>query len=325
MIVTVTPNPSLDRTVEVDALVRGAVIRARTATVEAGGKGVNISRALAANGRPSVAVLPSGGAEGAQLAYLLALPGVETVLVPVAGSSRANVSIVEPDGTVTKVNEPGPELSPAEVDALMQATVAACQGATWVAASGSLPPGVAPDFYARLIERLAPTAVRVAVDTSGEPLQSALPAGPELIKPNREELAEAAGHAINTLGDAVDAAQVLRCKGARAVLVSLGADGALLVEGDLVVHGEAAVDAPVSTVGAGDSLLAGFLFGGGTGPAALAEGLAWGAAATRLPGSRMPGPADLDQAAVRIHTGVNRFRRLDGPRDQRRDAEGEGQ
>ena len=310
MIVTVTPNPSVDRTVEVDTLVRGAVLRARAVAVDAGGKGVNVARALAANGHPARAVLPCGGAEGAQLAGLLLLPAVELVLVPVAGAIRANISIVEPDGTVTKINEPGPELSPEETEAVIAATVQAAAGADWVAASGSLPHGVPDDFYTRLFEGLAPGRFRIALDSSGAPLRAALPCHPDVVKPNRDELAEASGQAIVTLGDAADAAEVLREKGARAVLVSLGPDGAILVDEAGATHGEARVDAPASAVGAGDALLAGFLSAGGSGEDSLAEGLAWGAAATRLPGSRMPGPADLDRRSVRIHSSVARSRRL---------------
>jgi 1-phosphofructokinase len=310
MIVTVTPNPSLDRTVEVDRLVRGEVLRAHRARIDAGGKGVNISRALAANGLSSRAVLPSGGAEGRQLAALLDLPGVELVLVELAGAIRANISVVEPDGTVTKINEPGPELTGEEAEALMAATLTAAEGAGWVAASGSLPPGVGADFYARLVERLHTTGIRVAVDTSGDALARALPAGPDIVKPNREELAEAVGHRILTLGDAAHAAERLRDKGARAVLASLGAHGAILVDASGVTHGEARVTAPLSAVGAGDALLAGFLAAGGSGVEALAEGLAWGAAAAGLPGSLMPGPADLDRSAVRIHTELQRQRPL---------------
>lgn len=313
MIVTVTPNPSLDRTVEIDALIRGAVIRARTATAEAGGKGVNISRALSANGHPSVAVLPAGGGEGQQVAGLLRLPGVELVAVAVGGTTRANISVAEPDGTVTKINEPGPVLTPEEAEALMVATLGAAEGAAWVVASGSLPPGMGLDFYARLIQRLAGTGARIAIDTSGDPLQLALPALPDVIKPNREELAEAAGREILTLGDAVDAAELLREKGAQAVLVSLGADGAILVDSSGITYGEAPVDAPVSAVGAGDALLAGFLAAGGFGVGALAEGLAWGAAACRLPGSRMPGPGDLARSALVLHERIPRNRSLSRP------------
>ena len=311
MIVTVTPNPSLDRTVEVDALVRGGVLRATKANVEAGGKGVNISRALAANDVPTLAVLPSGGFEGAQLTGLLA-PGVEVVLVQVAGAVRANISIVEPDGTVTKVNEPGPQLTDAELEALIRATVHAAMGAEWLAASGSLPPGTPPDFYAHLIELLTASTCRIAIDSSGDPLLRALPWRPDVIKPNREELAEAAGRLILTLGDAVDAAERLQEKGPRSVLASLGADGAVLVDRSGALHGEAPVATTLSAVGAGDALLAGFLAGGGSGRQALATGLAWGAAAASLPGSRMPGPSDLRHSSVQIHSQIDRQRRLKG-------------
>jgi 1-phosphofructokinase len=301
MIVTLTPNPSVDRTIEVAALVRGAVLRARAGRVDAGGKGVNVARALAANGHKARAVLPSGGAEGAQLAVLLADEGIETVLVAVAAPVRANVSVVEPDGTVTKLNELGPSLRPDEIEALVEATVAAARDATWVAGCGSLPPGAPGDFYARLVGLLREAGAQVAVDTSGPALTAAVTAGPQVVKPNVEELAEAVGRPIVTLGDAVEAAEELRRRGAAAVVASLGRDGAVLVDAAGAVHGEAPVAEARSAVGAGDAMLAGFLAAGGAGRDALAEGLAWGAAATSLPGSRMPTPADLDRAAVRLH------------------------
>jgi 1-phosphofructokinase len=272
MIVTLTPNPSVDRTIEVDALHRGAVLRARSSRVDPGGKGVNVSRALAANGRKTRAVLPGGGWEGEQLAALLAPVDVPVVVVPVSGSVRANVSVVEPDGTVTKLNEPGPQLTPEEIEAVTAATVAAAADAEWLACTGSLPPGA--------------------------PLVAALDAGPDLVKPNREELAEATGRPIATLGDVVAAAEELRSRGAGTVLASLGADGAVLVEASGATYGSATIDRARSAVGAGDAMLAGFLAGGGSGPEALREALAWGAAAASLPGSRMPTPADLDHDAV---------------------------
>jgi 1-phosphofructokinase len=169
MIVTLTPNPSVDRTIEVDALHRGAVLRARSSRVDPGGKGVNVSRALAANGRKTRAVLPGGGWEGEQLAALLAPADIPVVVVPVAGSVRANVSVVEPDGTVTKLNEPGPQLTPEEIEAVTAATVAAAADAEWLACTGSLPPGAPIDFYAQVVERLGSAQVKVVVDSSGAP------------------------------------------------------------------------------------------------------------------------------------------------------------
>ncbi|HZA81869.1 MAG TPA: 1-phosphofructokinase [Actinomycetes bacterium] len=300
MIVTLTPNPSVDRTIEVEVLHRGAVLRARSSRVDPGGKGVNVSRALAANGRKTRAVLPGGGWEGEQLAALLAPADVPVVVVPVAEPVRANVSVVEPDGTVTKLNELGPRLSPEEVEALTAATVAAAADAEWLACTGSLPPGAPIDFYASVVERLGTASVKVAVDSSGAPLVAALEAGPDLVKPNREELAEATGRTVTTLGEVVAAAEQLRAQGAGAVLASLGADGAVLVEAGRATYGHARVERPRSAVGAGDAMLAGFLAAGGSGPEALAEALAWGAAAASLPGSRMPTPDDLDHAAVSL-------------------------
>ena len=311
MIVTVTPNPSIDRAIEVAGLTRGAVHRAVAGRVDPGGKGVNVARALAASGRKSRAVLPNGGAEGRQLAELLAAAGIDVASVPVSDPVRVNISVLEPDGTTTKLNEIGPVLSPAEVEALIAATVAAAEDADWVACCGSLPPGAGDDFYARLASRLAGTA-KVALDSSGPAFTAALAARPDLVKPNHEELAEATGREVRTLGDAVDAAEAVRELGAVTVVVSLGADGALLVDENGAVHGEARADKPRSTVGAGDALLAGFLAAGGRGPEALTEALAWGTAAVQLPGSRMPSPSDLEPGAVRLHDRIDRNRLLAG-------------
>lgn len=312
MIVTVTPNPSVDRTIEVPELVRGTVLRASAAWAEPGGKGVNVARALAASGAKAVAVLPVGGAEGLQLAALLAAEGVEVVEVPLAGSTRANVTVVEPDGTTTKLNEPGPDLSPTEGADITEAVVAAAGGADWVVACGSLPPGLPTSYYADLVRRLAGHEVRVAVDTSGAALSAALAAGPALVKPNRDELAEATGRSLRTLGDAIAAAREVLARGAGMVLASLGRDGALLVDTDAAIHAEAPVAEPRSTVGAGDAALAGFLFAGAAGPAALANAVAWGAAATRLPGSRAPEPGDIDIRAVCVRTAPDLGRLLEG-------------
>lgn len=169
-------------------------------------------------------------------------------------------------------------------------------------ACGSVPPGLPARAFGELCARLVAAGVRLAVDTSGPALRAAAQAGAALVKPNREELAEAVGTPLRSLGDVVDAAQRLRGWGAGAVLASLGADGAVLVDDHGVVTGESPVEFPRSTVGAGDALLAGFLAAGAHGPEALAEGLAWGAAAVSLPGSRMPGPDDLFRHTVRLHS-----------------------
>jgi 1-phosphofructokinase len=274
------------------------MVRATATRLDPGGKGVNVARALAAHQIATCAVVPLGGAEGAQLTKLLQQEGIDVCAVPVRESTRSNVSVVEPDGTVTKINEPGGSLSAADLDEIVAAVLSVADGADWVVACGSLPPGVPDGFYARLGQLLP---VRFAVDTSGSALTAAIGCGPALVKPNRAELAGAVGFRIDTLADAVRAASTMRAAGADAVLASLGAHGAVLVDGHGVRYGESPVDRRRSAVGAGDAMLAGYLAAGVTGADPLVEALSWGAAAVRFPGSRMPGPSDVDRSSVRVH------------------------
>ncbi|MCC3763128.1 1-phosphofructokinase family hexose kinase [Glycomyces sp. TRM65418] len=312
MIVTVTANPSLDRTIEVPRLRRGEVQRAAGIRVDPGGKGVNVSRALVAHGRATRAVLTTGGHAGTELIDLLAEAGVPVIDVPVSRSIRSNLTIAEADGTVTKLNEAGPALRAEEIEELLAAAIAAPPNydeqspsssidrpTAWIAGCGSLPPGVGADFYADLVERAHDAGAKAAVDTSGPALDACLAARPDLVKPNLDELAEAARVPIRTLGDAVAAAEALRAAGAAAVLASLGPDGAILVDHTGVTHARAPLAGSVaSTVGAGDAALAGFLAAGGRGPEALTAAVAWGTAAVSLPGSIMPAPDDIDLDAV---------------------------
>lgn len=300
MIVTLTANPSVDRTLEIPALERGEVVRATAARVHPGGKGVNVARALVANGVPARAVLPTGGREGDQLLDLLSTLGVEVVPVPIREPIRENVTVVEPDGTVTKLNAPGPRLSPREAAHLIAATVEASRGADWVALCGALPPGAPEDLYPTLIAELHLIGVRVAVDTSGTALTRSIAAGPELIKPNAEELAEAVARPIETLRDVVDGARGLLHRGVGHVLVSLGRDGAVAVSDSVALRAWTTPIVPRSTVGAGDAAVAGFLAAGGLQPRALRTAVAWGAAAVKLPGTGMPGPSDIDVDEVRL-------------------------
>ena len=295
MIVTLTPNPSIDRTVLVENLLPGEVNRAVNSRIDPGGKGVNVAHALIRNGHPARAVLPLGGPDGELLARLLQNAGVPFDAVPIAGTTRTNIAIVDPTGGTTKVNEPGPELSPDEVERLGKAV----GGATGpVVLCGSLPPGTDEAFLAGMIAR---HPGRVAVDTSGAPLAAAVAAKPWLIKPNREELSELTGRELPTLRAVVDSARELIAGGIGVVVVSLGADGALWVDSDVIHHARATVTEPRSTVGAGDCLLAGVLSAltaGGDPATVMNRGVAWGAAAVALPGSAVPGPEDIAAVAV---------------------------
>jgi 1-phosphofructokinase len=300
-IVTLTPNPSVDRTLEVGALRRGRVHRAADTRLDAGGKGVNVARALAANGVGTRAVLPVGGNDGLLLTSLLFDEKIPAVPVSVAAATRSNIAFAEPDGTVTKVNAPGDPLGVTELADLIDAALADLDGAAWVIGCGSLPPGAPDDLYASLVRRGHAAGVRVAVDSSGPPLAQALAAGPELVKPNLDELVELVGRPLATLDAVVAAAAEVRQRGAGAVIVSLGARGAVLVDGGDPVLARPRPIVARSDVGAGDALLAGFLAAGGAGAAALRAGVAWGSAAAALPGTEMPGPDHIDLSAVTVH------------------------
>ncbi|MEU0049343.1 1-phosphofructokinase [Streptomyces sp. NPDC006184] len=313
MILTVTPNPSLDRTYEVPALERGEVIRATGERMDPGGKGVNVSRAVAAAGRRTVAVLPLGGAPGALVADLLDAQGIEVAPVPVAGATRSNIALAEDNGVLTKINAPGPDLSAAEQELLLETVRAQSRDADWIACCGSLPRGLTPSWYADVVTRAHAGGARIALDTSGPALLEALRARPDVVKPNAEELAEAVARPLATVGDALKAAEEVRAMGAGSVLASLGADGQLLVSDAGAWFGSAPVSAVRSNVGAGDASLAGFLIAGGTGPGALASAVAHGAAAVQLPGSVMPGPADLDPTVVTVTADIPLDRELTEP------------
>ena len=308
MIVTVTANPSVDRTVLLDDLVLGAVNRGRRSWSEPSGKGVNVALALHAYGVPVRAVVTAGGPVGAQLRQMLDGTGLDAVIVPIAADIRSNISLTQPDGTVTKVNEPGPRLDADELGALLAAVAGELTGARWLVCAGSLPGGVPADFYRELVALGEQRGVPVAVDTSGSALAESLSARPALVKPNVTELAELTGTTPTTLGEVVEAAHEVRRRGARAVLASLGADGAVLVDAEGALWGEAPVETVVSTVGAGDAMLAGYLGSRGDRVDALGGALRWGAAAVGLEGTLLvPGTA---AAEVTITDAVDTARPL---------------
>ncbi|MEY9213506.1 1-phosphofructokinase [Thermobifida halotolerans] len=300
MILTVTPNPSVDRTLEIDHYVRGAVLRIHTSMAHAGGKGVNVSRALRSHGVQTVAVLPVGGAEGAQLTALLGEHGIAAVTVPVAAVTRCNITTAEADGTTTQLNIAGAALSEAEVAALLRAAESQLRHRPeWLVAGGSLPKGTPTDFYVRLSSLARRYGVPIAIDTSGAPLVEAVRAGAaDLLKPNHHELAELLGRELTTLGDVVDATREVLSWGNGAALVTLGGCGALLVEPKRVWWAGGPPIVPRSTVGAGDSALAGYLLDGAEPEERLRRAVAWGSAAVALPGTTIPGPADVTLEGV---------------------------
>lgn len=311
MIVTVTPNPSFDRTVAVDELEIGEVHRIHNARTEAGGKGVNVSRALALAGVTNTCILPANCRDAVEFTALLGQHSVLDVqVVNIAGAIRTNTSIIETDGTTTKLNESGPELDTHELLNLIDAVAELGANASWIAVCGSLPPGAGADFTRRIIEHAQDTGTRVAIDASGEPLAQAVAGRCQLIKPNHEELAELVGRDLQSLGDITDAALEVQQRGIEIVVVSLGADGALLVSGDDHIHGVAPSDSVRNTVGAGDAFLAGFLSTSDGGAQSLSEALAWGRAAVQSAATSFPPATEADRAAVRLSDTIDRSIRV---------------
>lgn len=315
MIITLTMNPSMDRTIELrDALIRGGVQRADSDTSQSAGKGINVARALDLGGVPTLAILP--GDPHDPVVRGLADSGLDYLALPLGQPLRSNLTLAEADGTTTKINAPGPLLSRENQRALIDAVLSNSIGADWLVLAGSLPPGVDEDFYATLVSevrfRLGPSAPRIAVDTSGAPLVALFDAGqdsvPDLIKPNAEELAELTSRESEAAlesdaGLAALTALRLVGLGTGAVLATLGANGAVLATAAGTWHATHPPVSARSTVGAGDSALAGYLLAdvAGSAPAScLAQAVAHGSAAVALPGSTIPTPGQTTPHSVTL-------------------------
>ena len=311
MIVTLTANPSHDRTVTLSEPLRhGAVQRASSVLSQAGGKGVNISRASVSAGVPTLAVLPAPSHDDPFVLELLAA-GIDCRPVDHPGDLRVNITISDPDGTTTKLNSPGPEMTDATRAALADALQRRTGEGDWVVLAGSLPPGAPVEWYADLVGVLAGTAAKVAVDTSDAPLRALVDrldhAAPHLMKPNGHELASLTGHDGDDLEKnpvaAARAARELIGRGVESVLVTLGGNGAVLVTDGHAWHATPPATTVVSTVGAGDSSLFGYLLAAIEDRAPgdrLALAVAYGSAAAGLPGTTIPHPEQVDPTQVRV-------------------------
>ncbi len=297
-IITCTPNPSLDKTLHLRELRSGRLNRASSTRVDPSGKGVNVSLCCAKHSIATTCVLPLGGDTGATMAKLL--PTLDVRAVPTAGETRSNITLTTPGGTTTKINEPGPRLSPKELAGLLAAVEdAITEETTWIIGSGSLPDQAPTDFYAQLVGVARNAGISVAIDASGPALATAVHAGPTLIKPNRIELEQLAKRPIDTLGDAVAACQTVLETGTKRVLATLGRDGALLVTREGSWYAESPTVRRESTVAAGDSALTGYLTSSGGPDAALVRAVEFGAASVALPGSQTPAPNDVSRVTGR--------------------------
>ncbi|NLG24876.1 MAG: 1-phosphofructokinase family hexose kinase [Clostridiales bacterium] len=297
MIAAVCLNPSIDRTVTMERFVRGGTNRALGVRDDAGGKGINVSAALAAMGAPAecICLLRREGAGLIERGLLGG--GVALSAVRGDGAVRVNLKLLDrSEGLVTEVNQPGQPVSAAELDQLARLILSRAAECDYLALCGSAPPGTPQTFYRDLIAA-APAGCRMALDADGEQLSQGVRARPHLIKPNRAELERLAGGRLATLRDVARAAQSLNEAGVGLVVVSLGADGALASDGRRLLYAPA-LRVPVrSTVGAGDAMLAGLILGLSRGLST--EGafrLGMGCAASGVTGEGTQ-PPDPDRAA----------------------------
>ncbi|HUT36515.1 MAG TPA: 1-phosphofructokinase family hexose kinase [Planctomycetota bacterium] len=262
-LVTVTPNTSVDRTLEVPHLVVGGHLKGRIVRLQPGGKGVNVSRCLAALGVPSVVAGLVGAAELALFRDSFAGTCATVELVPAAQPTRTCTTLLDPElGTDTHIRETGSAVTPGEVEALRARLEALATPGALVVFCGSLPPGMSDDDLASLLATCQARGAQVAADLNGSQLAAALAAGPLVVKPNVEELGECLGRDLSGAGEEVlvAAARSLLDR-AGTVLVTRGRDGALAVRQGEAVAASVEVGAARSTVGCGDAFLAGYLAG----------------------------------------------------------------
>lgn len=280
MMYTVTCNPSIDYYLYVDSFTPGQTNRSRAEEICCGGKGINVSCILAQLGIPTVALGFIAGFTGAALEKMVCERGIQSDFIKLAkGNTRINVKLKAEDET--EINAEGPHIGADAIAQLYEKLDRLGEGDTLIL-GGSVPRTLPSDFYEQILEKLSGRGIRFVVDATKDLLCNVLRFSPYLIKPNRQELEEIFGRALPTDDDVAAAAAELQARGARNVLVSLGKEGALLLDAEGKLHRCAALGGrPINTVGAGDSMVAGFLAGseGGYAYALLLGSAAGGATA----------------------------------------------
>ena len=288
MILTVTPNVAIDRTVAVPNFRQGNRHRAVESRTVVGGKGINVARALALLGRPVVAAGLAGGPTGKRVIEELAQESILADLTPIAEESRMNLSVVDPtSGEQTEINERGPEVSAEEVDAFVERCEYLARGASICVLAGSLPPAVEPDLYARIVKDLADGGIVTVLDAEGEAMRAGLRAGPTVVAPNVLEAEELVGHEFEGPADlASGLAQLLEMGAGEAIITR--PDGCVAALGDPAEREYYEVTTetlePVAAVGSGDAFLAGFVaarYEGAPARECLAYAVACGAESTQ--------------------------------------------
>ncbi|WPJ98174.1 1-phosphofructokinase [Coraliomargarita algicola] len=307
-IITVTLNPAIDHSVFVDQLLPGTVHRATDSHRQAGGKGVNVATMLALGGA-SVAVTGFLGEDNPAIFEThFKRHALQDNFIRVPGETRTGIKIIDAQANdTTDLNLPGPAPSSAQCEGLLSTLLQQVQAGTWVVIAGSLPRGVEPAFLLELIPRLREAGAKVAIDSSGAALKAAVAAGVDLAKPNEHELAELLDAKFDDFQATLEAARKLCRERIPNLIVSLGGDGALFLTEDSELMASAPPVNVISTVGAGDSLLAGYLQGRLAGApledcARRATVYAWSRLESLV--SALPAPDELQQrmARVRVQT-----------------------
>ena len=257
MIITVTLNPALDKTVEIPDFSLDAVNRITAMRTDPGGKGLNVSKVIAKLGGTSTVVGVLGGTTGRRIADAMDALGIACQFTFVEGETRTNLKVIDPARhTNTDLNEPGLTVDQETLDHMRDALVAAIRPGDIVVLSGSLPKGAPADTYGSWTAACRTAGARVFLDADGEPLAHGLAAKPYLAKPNNHELSRLTGRALETADDLLAAARTLIADGVERVVVSMGGDGALFVSANRAYRAEGPRVPVGSTVGAGDSMVA---------------------------------------------------------------------
>lgn len=278
MIYTVTLNPAVDRELTVPAIEFDSVLRASDCRVDYGGKGFNVSRLLKSLGASSVAVGFAGGRSGELLRDGLHSLGIATDFVWIAGETRTNVSIVSTEqNRYVKANEPGPVISAGERQALLDKIRALAKAGDWWVLAGSLPPGVPDTIYAEIIASVQERGAKVVLDTSDNALKHGCEAGPYLAKPNAYEAHKLTGLPVDSHAQIAAAARAILEMGVVSVVISLGKDGAMLVENGKAWIAHSPKIQERNPIGAGDSMVGGIVWGLQA-DLPLREALRWGVA-----------------------------------------------
>jgi len=304
MIFTVTLNPAVDRELTVDEIAFDTVLRATHWQVDCGGKGFNVARMLKSLGVDSVALGFAAGKAGELLEEKLQSLGIATDFVWTQGETRTNVSIVtSANDRYMKVNEPGPTISKEDLTKLVQKVVEKSNPGDWWVLAGSLPPGVPPTIYADLTEIIQSSGARVFLDTSDDALRQSCSVKPQLVKPNAEEAQALTGLPVGTPGEIAAAAKAIQQQGPENVIISLGKDGALLVDDESAWLAASPEIVERNPIGAGDSMVAGVVWGlnEGTGlKEALRRGIACGAATASQSGTSVGSWEQVQDLLARV-------------------------